>query len=191
MIGSEHGKGRDLTMDDLRNRQSVRATFKLPREVIELLGVIAAQLGIKQKSLLDQLVEDRSILKQLAAQAQEAESAADRQQKTFVLSRSSLSSINAVAAREHVSRDLLVEASIRRLLPLIEAELERHQKRKLIYEEMRDYLSVGEHLRRKARELLGEDDELSQMIDNQVTTGKKHLATVSSIIEKGSVMEEW
>jgi hypothetical protein len=42
-----------ISFDELRLKQSVRTTFKLPRETISLLGLIAGQLGIKQKSLLD------------------------------------------------------------------------------------------------------------------------------------------
>ena len=51
-----------LTVDDLKGKQSVRATFRLPQQVIELLTLIAGQLGIKQKSLFDQLIEDSAVL---------------------------------------------------------------------------------------------------------------------------------
>ena len=46
---------------DLRGRQSVRATFKLSEGCIEAISIVAAHLGIKQKSLFDHLVEDASI----------------------------------------------------------------------------------------------------------------------------------
>ena len=41
-----------LSIDTLRGRQSVRVTFQLSSEVIELLRVMAVQLGIKQKTAL-------------------------------------------------------------------------------------------------------------------------------------------
>ena len=47
-----------LTADLLKGKQSIRATFKLPPDIIRLLSIAASQLGIKQKTLFDQLVED-------------------------------------------------------------------------------------------------------------------------------------
>ncbi len=41
---------------DLRGRQSVRATFKLSARAIEALSIVAVHLGIKQKSLFDQVL---------------------------------------------------------------------------------------------------------------------------------------
>jgi len=38
-------------LDDLLGKKSVRATFKLRPEAIEMLSILSAQLGIKQKSL--------------------------------------------------------------------------------------------------------------------------------------------
>ena len=40
---------------DLRGRQSVRTTFKLPARSIDALSLLAGQLGIKQKSIVDHL----------------------------------------------------------------------------------------------------------------------------------------
>jgi hypothetical protein len=39
--------------ENLRGRQSVRATFKLSARAIEALSIVAVHLGIKQKSLFD------------------------------------------------------------------------------------------------------------------------------------------
>ena len=129
-----------ISFDDLRKKQSVRATFKLPQDVIDLLGVIAGQLGIKQKSLLDQLIEDKALLVRLAEESsQDPEEEAARRQKTSVISRSSLRSINDVAKKQNISRDSLVEISIKRLLPIIETELEKHIVRKTLLKEMKNY----------------------------------------------------
>ena len=38
----------DLTAEALKGRQSVRATFKLSEHVINLLSLVANQLGLKQ-----------------------------------------------------------------------------------------------------------------------------------------------
>ena len=47
-MGKEEEVLNGLSADRLRGRQSVRATFRLPTEVIELLSMAASQLGVKQ-----------------------------------------------------------------------------------------------------------------------------------------------
>ena len=159
-----------ITLNDLICKQSVRATFKLRTELIELLGVISVQLGIKQKSLLDQLTQDRAELKRLAEKTKDTKGGKDAlKQKTFVLSRSTLNTINSIAKQYHVPRDLIVEVSIRRLVPLVETELQKHHQRKIIRKDMREYLLAGEKLKQKTRELLGTDDEIFTMIEKQLT----------------------
>jgi hypothetical protein len=181
-----------ISVDDLRMKQSVRTTFKLPEEVINLLGIIAGQLGIKQKSLLDQLTGDSRLLFELAKAVNLTTSSKEkRQAKTFVISRSSLQSINEVAQKQKVPRDILVEISIKRLLPIIEGELEKHIKRKEILEEMKEYMEQGDTLRNQAKRLLGEDDNIYEMIYSQVQLAKKNLTTAQQIIKKGMPMEAW
>ena len=51
---------------DLRGRQSVRTTFKLTPRSIDALSLLAGQLGIKQKSIFDHLVDDTRALQALA-----------------------------------------------------------------------------------------------------------------------------
>jgi len=183
---------REISFDELRKKQSVRATFKLPQEIIDLLGVIAGQLGIKQKSLLDQLVEDTSLLVKLVQENNQThEEQTTRRQKTFVISRSSLRSINDIAKKQSISRDALVEISIKRLLPIIETELEKHIVRKTIFKEMNSYLRINENLLEKTRNLLGKDDVLYDMLEKQVAIMQKNIVTVHAIIEKGMPMEEW
>ena len=60
-----------ISAQGLKGRQSVRATFKLPEYTINLLGIVASQLGIKQKSLFDQLVDDKVVLTEVAEQARD------------------------------------------------------------------------------------------------------------------------
>lgn len=179
-----------LTVNDLKKKQSVRATFRLPQHVIELLSVIAGQLGIKQKSLFDQLVEDPFVLSQVAQEAQGYTlETKDRNQKTFVISRSSLLSLNEIAKKQKVSRDLLVEVSIKRLLPIVGAELETHRKRKELLIDMKRYLNHGQKLLEKTRDLLGPDDLLCKMLEKQVELAQKDIATVDAIVKKGKPME--
>ena len=185
-------KQSSISLDDLRMKQSVRTTFKLPEEAINLLSIIAGQLGIKQKTLLDQLTEDSGLLIKLAKEVDQKNRGNEtRQAKTFVISRNSLQSINDVAKEQNISRDILVEVSINQLLPIIEKELERHIKRKQILEDMKKLSKHEEVLRDQAREVLGEDDDLFKMIDSHVQRTKDNITTASMLIKKGMPMEEW
>lgn len=182
----------EVSIDDLKGRQSVRATFRLPRQTIELLSVIAAQLGIKQKSLFDQLVEDMSVLGRIAQEAQHySPGETERRQKTFVISRNSLVALDYIARQQRIPRDVLVEFSIRRLLPVIESELKKHEQRKILLQEMQDYLRHGQKILKKADDLLGQDDQLYQMIEHQVDLSARNVALISGMVEKGRPMEEW
>ena len=181
-----------LSVDDLIGRQSVRATFKLPQEVIDLLDVIAGQLGIKKKSLFDQLVENRDVLEEVARESRGYRpEEGHRRQKTFVISRNSLQALNHISDSEQISRDMLVELSIKRLLPVIEVELEKHNSRKELQKEMAEHLRQGKALLAKSASLLGKDDQLYTMIKDQLTMAQKNLATVDKLVKKGMKMEEW
>ena len=181
-----------LTVDDLKRKQSVRATFRLPHQVIELLSVIAGQMGIKQKSLFDQLIEDSSVLGQVAKEAKKAKTEMqDRQQKTFVISRRSLLSLNKIAKQQRIPRDLLVEVSIMRLMPIIDGEIARHEKRKRLLEKMKKYLQQGYDLLEEVESQLGEGDLLYEMMMSQVEHAQKNVSDVDAIVKKGKPMENW
>lgn len=51
-----------LAIDDLKRKQSFRFSFRLRAFIIERIGAIAGQFGRKQKTLLDQLLEDNALL---------------------------------------------------------------------------------------------------------------------------------
>jgi hypothetical protein len=182
----------ELSFDTLKGRQSVRATFTLPKEAIELLSVIAAQLGIKQKSLFDHLVEDIGALGQMAAESQDsAAPGRERRQKTFVISRSSLIALDSMAQQQHVPRDLLVEFSIKRLLPVLAAERKRHEQRKAVLQQAQEYLEQGRLFLRQAQDLIGKEDELFTLLADQVALSARNVAVINSIVERGKAMEEW
>jgi len=188
----ESSKKLALTADDLTGKQSVRATFKLPRQAIDLLTVIAGQLGIKQKSLFDQLVENDSVLEKVSRDAKNYSAGSEkRQQKTFVISRSTLLSLNHVSKIQNISRDILVEVYINQLLPVIKTELGKHKQRKTLLKEMKAYQNQGDKLLGLAEKLLGKDDMLYEKIKNQISIANKNVATAEKIINKGMPMEDW
>ena len=178
--------------DDLRGRQSVRATFKLSPRAIEALSIVAVHLGIKQKSLFDHLIEDVQTLNTIA-QELEADQfrSMGRVQKTFVISRRTLVSLDEISKESRAPRDALVEYSIQRLLPVIVREREKHRKRKKLRDEINLHLEEGLQLLEKSRSLLGEDDPVTARLEAAITYYETAQASIAHFVEKGDIIEEF
>ena len=177
---------------DLRGRQSVRATFKLSEGCIEAISIVAAHLGIKQKSLFDHLVEDARSLKSIAREFQNIKlTQQGRIQKTFVISRRSLLSLENVSKNFNAPRDALVELSVQRLLPIIAKEREKHGKRKKMLNEIAKHLEEGERLLSNAKEIFGVEDPISQKLKSVMTVYENAYHHIASFIEKGKIIEEF
>ena len=181
-----------ITAHGLQGKQSVRATFRLPDHVIKLLGVAAAMLGLKQKSLFDQLVENQEVLTHVAESAHDMQYGQEkRRQKTYVLSRRSLEVLDIVARQQNIPRDQLVEVSIQRLLPVMNAELEKHRKRALIHSEMQSYLAQGKNLLQKAGKFLGREDVSYLLLQEIVHVCEQSVRELQDIIDKGQTVEDY
>jgi hypothetical protein len=177
---------------DLRGRQSVRATFKLSERAIEAMSIVAVHLGIKQKSLFDHLIEDVQSLKLIAREMESKQfGALNRIQKTFVISRKTLSSLDETSKRFDAPRDALVEYSIQRLMPVIIRERQRHHKRKEILGDMTELLENGLKLLQKSGSLLGEEDPVSVKFESAMRSLVNAQGHVKAFIEKGEIIEEF
>ena len=177
---------------DLRGRQSVRATFKLSARAIDVLSIMAAQLGIKQKSLFDHLIEDVQSLNAIANQIEDdVFEALDRVQKTFVISRRTLSCLDQTSRQFNAPRDALVEYSIQRLLPVIAKERERHRKRKAILSDINAHLAQGVKILQKAQSLLGEEDPVYARFETAMQALANSQSHIENYVKKGSVIEDF
>jgi hypothetical protein len=178
--------------DDLRGRQSVRATFKLSARAIEAMSIVSVHLGIKQKSLFDHLIEDAQSLSHIAREIESKEFRnLRRKQKTFVISRRTLTCLDDISQRFQAPRDALVEYSIQRLLPVIDQERERHHRRKEILNDINEHLDNALKILKKSRSLLGEDDPVSIRLASAVKSLINVQSNVSEFVEKGEIIEEF
>ena len=188
-------KGRFLSRpstSDLRGRQSVRATFKLTEGCIDAISIVATQLGIKQKSLFDHLVEDTRALSSIARRIQDIKlQKQNRVQKTYVLSRRSLYSLDEVSSNFNAPRDALIEYSVQRLLPIIVKEQERHEKRKQILGEIEKHFKGGVKLLQKIEELLGEEDPIYHRLVTVMNLYESANDNIASIVDKGKIIEDF
>jgi hypothetical protein len=178
--------------DDLRGRQSVRATFKLSNRAIDALSIVAAHLGIKQKSLFDHLIEDVDALNFIAKEIEiEQFRTTRRVQKTYVISRRTLSCLDRISREFDAPRDALVEYSIQRLMPVINRERKKHQRRKQVLEAVNAHLEDGLGLLDSARRLLGENDPVTARLEAAMSTYLSAQRTIEAYIEKGSLIEDF
>jgi hypothetical protein len=176
--------------DDLRGRQSVRATFKLSARAIDAMSIVSVHLGIKQKSLFDHLIEDARFLSRIARELEvENFRPPDRIQKTFVISRRTLSSLDEISKQFQAPRDALVEFSIQRLLPVIEKERKRHHRRKEVLKDLNNHLADGLKLLRKTESLLGENDPVYAKLAAAMKAMIDAQANVAAFVEKGEIIE--
>ena len=177
---------------DLRGRQSVRATFKLSARAIETMSIVSVHLGIKQKSLFDHLIEDAQSLSHIARELEsEKFRTLSRIQKTFVISRRTLSCLDEISKQFQAPRDALVEYSIQRLLPVIAQERERHRRRKEILNAMNDHLADGLKILQKSKSLLGEDDPVFIMLASAIKSMANAQSNVNAFVEKGDIIEDF
>jgi hypothetical protein len=177
---------------DLRGRQSVRATFRLSEACINAITILSAQLGIKQKSVFDHLMEDAQVLKDMARELEKIEiDPHERIQKTFVISRRSLSYLDSISSEYDAPRDALVEYSIRRLLPIIVKERKRHEKRKEMLAEISNHFAEGETLLSKAEEMLGAEDSVVNKLKTAISVYKNAFDDIVQFIDRGKIIEEF
>jgi hypothetical protein len=177
---------------DLRGRQSVRATFKLTEGCIDAISIVAAHLGIKQKSLFDHLVEDARNLRSIAREIKNIKlSRQGRIQKTFVISRKSLISLDSVSKNYDAPRDALVEVSVQRLLPIIAKEREKHSKRKEMLGSIADHFKEGKSLLYKLRNVLGVEDPVCQKLETVMAAYENAYANIESFVERSKIIEKF
>ena len=177
---------------DLRGRQSVRATFKLSDQCIEAISIIASQMGIKQKSLFDHLFSDEQALSNIARKVSNARlEIANRVQKTFVISRGALVSLEDIAKNFNAPRDALIEMSVQRLLPIIIDERKRHTKRKAVLARVKQHLQEGRELLQKVQNTLGEDDPLTDRFSSAMAVYESAFKHMAAFIERSEGIESF
>ena len=177
---------------DLRGRQSVRATFKLTEEAINTVSIVATHLGIKQKSLFDHLIEDARSLDLIASKVQtETFVQLNRIQKTYVLSRKTMTCLGEASRKFNAPRDALVEYSIQRLLPIIIEEREKHKKRKKVLDEITEYLRLGEKIFKESNMLLDEEDPVLDKFETAVAACRNAHRDIRAFVEKGKIIEDF
>jgi hypothetical protein len=181
-----------ITSSGLRGRQSVRATFKLSSGCIEAISIVAAQLGIKQKSLFDHLAQDSDSLNAIAKEVQNARIRAEnRVQKTYVISRQSLVLLDEISKAFNAPRDALVELSVRRLLPVIDNEQKKYEMRKAAFSGIQKHLKKGRLLLTEMADQLGEEDPIVAKLASVMDTYMAAAKSIGIFLERTQGIEDF
>ena len=157
---------------DLLGRQSVRTTFKLSERSIDALSILASQLGIKQKSLFDHLIDDDSVLRGVAEEAEGYEAPEQRVPKTYVISRRTLKNLEKASNKYQAPRDALVEL-------------------KKLLKKLNELLDGGNQLFDMASRNLDHDDPVYRRIHQMMKTVKGCYDEVYTCVERGRKIEEF
>ncbi len=177
---------------DLRGRQSVRATFKLTVRAIDALSIVSVHLGIKQKSLFDHLIDDMASLSAIGRNLEpDRFRRLERVQKTYVISRRTLNSLERAARELNAPRDALVEYSIQRLLPVIERERRRHYLRKQMLERIRRFVRDGRRILEQSAGDLGDEDPVFARFLGAMDGLENAMENITAFIERGSGIEDF
>lgn len=176
--------------DDLRGRQSVRTTFKLSEATIHAVSIVAAHLGVKQKALFDHLMDDSNALETLSTAMQANVTAQGRVQKTYVISRRSLDCVERLSKNLQISRDVVVEICVQRLLPIIAAERLQHEKRKEVLVNFKIQSVAVQELFKKTLLMLGDNDPVSAKIAAATIAMETACRQIEDLIERGKIIED-
>ena len=175
----------ELSAKQLKGKQSVRATFRLSDQMIDLLKVAADHLDVKQKSLFDELVQSRETLDLVANESLDVEQkSAERRQKTFVLSRNSLDLLDDISDKYDLSRDYLVELCISRLIPFVDAEQAKHEQRRQLIKDVDQYLEEGKKLLEDADRMLGPDDRFRVKLEKIIHYTERNVLELRKFVKE-------
>ena len=174
----------------LKGKQSVRTSFKLSEGCIQAINVVAKQLGIKHRSLFDYLVEDTDSLETLAKEIVDKNPTNDKgSQKSFIVSRETLQAIESLCEKLKISRDTLIELSVRRLLPIIEKEMKSHKKRKELFKLVDKQHQESRKVLDLIKKGVGMEDPAYKAYQSTVVACKQVKKQFNDILSKGKMLE--
>ena len=174
----------------LKGKQSVRTSFKLSEGCIQAINIVAKQLGIKHRSLFDYLVEDTESLENLANEIAKIEPSKNKgSQKSFIVSRDTLKGIDSLCEKLKISRDTLIELSVKRLLPIIEKEIKSHNRRKELFELVDKQYQESRKVLDLIKKGVGTEDPAYKIYQATVAACKQVKKQFNEILSKGKVIE--
>jgi hypothetical protein len=111
--------------------------------------------------------------------------------KTFVVSQRSLTTLDNVTKHSSASKDDLIERSIHRLLPILEKERIRQQRRAAVLTRIAEHFKQGKALAEDVKAKVGADDTLYRSLDSIMDAYGKTVADMQELVNKGKRVSEF
>jgi hypothetical protein len=108
-----------------------------------------------------------------------------------VISRKSLASLDEISNMFNTSRDVLVEYSIQRLLPIISRERAKHVKRKEFLIKIKKHFQQGEKMLCDIRKKLGDDDPIINKFEMIMSNYETVKDNMESFIDRSKSIEKF
>jgi hypothetical protein len=108
-----------------------------------------------------------------------------------VISRRSLSSFDEISTNFNAPRDVLVELSIQRLLPIIERERKKHEKRKDFLTKINRHYKEGEKILNGIRKQLGDDDPIINKFKTVMSSYESAKNNIEAFIDRSRGIEKF
>jgi len=115
----------------------------------------------------------------------------NRVPKTYVISRRTLESLEQISRHYQTPRDILVEFSIERIMPLIQEERAKHENRKQLLSRLEKLMTEGHSLMEAADAKLDRDDPVFEKILQMYRSIHQGRSDINAIVEKGRKLEEF
>ena len=145
-----------------------------------------------QASKPSEMAQDSASLNAIAKEVQNARVGAEnRVQKTYVISRSSLSLLDEISRAFNAPRDALVEFSVRRLLPVIDSEQKKYEMRKSAFSGIQHHFNQGTQLLAKMIDQLGEDDPVVARLSSVMETYAVAAKAIGAFLERTQGIEDF
>jgi len=139
--------------------KSERTTFNLSYKAYELLDKLSNSYEITQKETLSLIMDDDGLISIAVEKinSDSFEESKDKSAKTKVISKGALEKLNNLAQKEQISRDLLLEVTLKELGNQLTHRVESHRKAMNIIEQ-----SIKHDLatKKKLREILQKNDPI-------------------------------
>ena len=99
--------------------------------------------------------------------------------------------LDRIAVSHNASRNAIIEYSVRRLVPIITLEQEKHHQRKEVLQRIETHYAEGATLLEQMETTLGVEDLMCQKIGAVLAAYKEAVEEMEDLIEKGRRIEKF
>jgi hypothetical protein len=169
-----------------------RTTCTLTENGNNALTCLMDEFGITQKKIFAVALEQESIVKSVLELAKKTGDAADQRQfrKSLVIAKKDLKSLNAMSKTQGLSRDLIIDSTIRLLALLLNSDKEsRIKKHKKALDSLNQLWGRMEKLEKEMAGYLPEDDAIIERYGKVIVVLMNLVHEIEAEMSKGTTID--